>query len=164
MTLCYEKQEYRTLDSYSEMIDKLKVLELAHDALEGSDKYVVNLKITADNRIFVDIDGDNGINIDDCIELSRAIESQLDRDVEDFELNVSSAGADSPLKMPRQYRRHIGRRLALKLMDGREIEATLQEAEDDHIVVRTKGTKKAAPETLTLAFSDIKTANVVISF
>lgn len=146
------------------MIDKLKVLELAHDALEGSDKYVVNLKITADNRIFVDIDGDNGINIDDCIELSRAIESQLDRDVEDFELNVSSAGADSPLKMPRQYRRHIGRRLALKLMDGREIEATLQEAEDDHIVVRTKGTKKAAPETLTLAFSDIKTANVVISF
>ena len=146
------------------MIDKLKVLELAHDALEGSDKYVVNLKITADNRIFVDIDGDNGINIDDCIELSRAIESQLDRDVEDFELNVSSAGADSPLKMPRQYRRHIGRRLALKLMDGREIEATLQEAEDDHIVVRTKGTKKSAPETLTLAFSDIKTANVVISF
>ena len=146
------------------MIDKLKVLELAHDALEGSDKYVVNLKITSDNRIFVDIDGDNGINIDDCIELSRAIEGQLDREVEDFELNVSSAGADSPLKMPRQYKRHVGRRLEIKLKDGREMEATLQEAEDDHIVVRTKGTKKAAPETLTLPFSDIMSAHVVISF
>lgn len=146
------------------MIDKLKVLELAHDALEGSDKYVVNLKITSDNRIFVDIDGDNGINIDDCIELSRAIESQLDREVEDFELNVSSAGADSPLKMPRQYNRHVGRRLEIKLKDGREMEATLQEAEDDHIVVRTKGTKKAAPETLTLPFADIMSAHVVIAF
>ncbi len=146
------------------MIDKLKVLELAHDALEGSDKYVVNLKITSDNRIFVDIDGDNGINIDDCIELSRAIEGQLDREVEDFELNVSSAGADSPLKMPRQYKRHVGRRLEIKLKDGREMEATLQEAEDDHIVVRTKGTKKAAPETLTLPFADIMSAHVVIAF
>ncbi len=146
------------------MIDKLKVLELAHDALEGSDKYVVNLKITSDNRIFVDIDGDNGINIDDCIELSRAIEGQLDREVEDFELNVSSAGADSPLKMPRQYKRHVGRRLEIKLKDGREMEATLQEAEDDHIVVRTKGTKKTAPETLTLPFADIMSAHVVIAF
>ena len=146
------------------MIDKLKVLELAHDALEGSDKYVVNLKITSDNRIFVDIDGDNGINIDDCIELSRAIEGQLDREVEDFELNVSSAGADSPLKMPRQYKRHVGRRLEIKLKDGREMEATLQEAEDDHIVVRTKGTKKAAPETLTLPFADIMSAHVMIAF
>lgn len=146
------------------MIDKLKVLELAHDALEGTDKYVVGLKITSDNRIFVDIDGDNGINIDDCIELSRAIENNLDREVEDYELNVSSAGADSPLKLPRQYRRHVGRTLALSLSDDREVEAVLQEVEDDHIVVCTKGTKKMAPETLTIAFGDIRSASVVIQF
>ena len=146
------------------MIDKLTVLTLAHDALEGTDKYVVGLKITTDNRIFVDIDGDNGINIDDCIELSRAIESNLDREVEDYELNVSSAGADSPLKLPRQYRRHVGRTLAVKTLDDRELEGVLKEVEDDHIVLRTKGTKKAAPETITLAFSDIKSANVVIQF
>ena len=84
------------------MIDKFKVLDIVKDVLEGSDKYLVNMKITPDNRIFVDIDGDNGINIDDCIEVSRAIENNLNRDEEDFELNVSSAGADSPLKMPRQ--------------------------------------------------------------
>ena len=62
------------------MIDKFKVLDIVKDVLEGSDKYLINMKITPDNRIFVDIDGDNGINIDDCIEVSRAIESQLDRD------------------------------------------------------------------------------------
>ena len=55
------------------MIDKFKVLDIVKDVLEGSDKYLVNMKITPDNRIFVDIDGDNGINIDDCIEVSRAI-------------------------------------------------------------------------------------------
>ena len=76
------------------MIDKFKVLDIVKDVLEGSDKYLVNMKITPDNRIFVDIDGDNGINIDDCIEVSRAIENSLNRDEEDFELNVSSAGAD----------------------------------------------------------------------
>ena len=144
------------------MIDKLKVLEIVRDTLEGSDKYLVNLKITTDNRIYIDLDGDNGINIDDCIEVSRAVESQLDREVEDFELQVSSAGADSPLKMPRQYQRHIGRRLEIVMMDGREMEATLQEADDKGITVRTKGTKKAAPEVLTLPFVDIRTARVKV--
>ena len=62
------------------MIEKIKILELVNSALEGTDKFLVNLKITPDNRIFVDIDGDNGVMIDDCIELSRAIESQLDRE------------------------------------------------------------------------------------
>ena len=146
------------------MIDKLKVLEIVTDALEGTDKYVVNLKITTDNRIYVDLDGDNGITIDDCIAISRTVNEQLDRDVEDYELQVSSAGADSPLKMPRQYKRHIGRRLAITLMDGRELEATLQEADESQITVRTKGTKRAAPEVLTLPFADIKTAHVVIAF
>ena len=54
------------------MIEKIKILELVQGALEGTDKYLVNLKVTPDNRIYVDIDGDNGVNIDDCIELSRA--------------------------------------------------------------------------------------------
>ena len=52
------------------MIDKFKVLDIVKDVLEGSDKYLINMKITPDNRIFVDIDGDNGINIDDCIEVT----------------------------------------------------------------------------------------------
>ncbi|MBR6440789.1 MAG: ribosome assembly cofactor RimP, partial [Bacteroidales bacterium] len=113
------------------MIEKIKILELVNNALDGSDKFLVSLKITPDNRIFVDIDGDNGINVDDCIELSRAIESQLDRDEEDFELNVSSAGADQPLKLTRQYRKNIGRDVEVVYLDGEKVEGELTAADEE---------------------------------
>lgn len=146
------------------MIDKFKVLDIVKDVLEGSDKYLVNMKITPDNRIFVDIDGDNGINIDDCIEVSRAIENGLNRDEEDFELNVSSAGADAPLKMPRQYRRHVGRELSVEPFDGEKVEGRLTEAGDTQFTIKTKGTKKEAPQELTFAYDDVKTVRVIIQF
>ena len=146
------------------MIDKFKVLDIVKDVLEGSDKYLVNMKITPDNRIFVDIDGDNGITIDDCIELSRLIENSLDREEEDFELNVSSAGADSPLKMPRQYKRHIGRNLSVDALDGSHVEGTLAEADDDHFTIHIKGTKKETPKDYTFAYTDVATVKVVLEF
>ena len=146
------------------MIEKIKILELVNGALEGSDKFLVNLKITPDNRIFVDIDGDNGVNIDDCIELSRAIEGNLNRDEEDFELNVSSAGADQPLKLTRQYRKNVGRDLEVVTLDGEKAEGVLEDASDDGIVLRTHGTKKQPPETLRFAYKDIKSARVAIKF
>lgn len=146
------------------MIDKFKVLDIVKDVLEGSDKYLVNMKITPDNRIFVDLDGDNGITIDDCIEVSRAIENSLNRDEEDFELNVSSAGADSPLKMPRQYRRHVGRELSVEPFEGKPVEGRLTEAGDSQFTIKTKGSKKEEPQELTFAYEDVKTAKVVIRF
>jgi ribosome maturation factor RimP len=146
------------------MIDKFKVLDIVKDVLEGSDKYLVNMKITPDNRIFVDLDGDNGINIDDCIEVSRAIENSLNRDEEDFELNVSSAGADSPLKMPRQYRRHVGRELSVEPFEGAKVEGILTEAGDSQFTIKTKGSKKEPSQELTFAYEDVKTARVLIRF
>lgn len=146
------------------MIEKIKILEIVQDALAGSDKFLVNIKITPDNRIYVDIDGDNGINIDDCIELSRTIESQLDRDEEDFELNVSSAGADAPLKLLRQYKKNVGRDLAVTLYDGNKIEGRLMSAEDEEIVVKSEAGKKAPSVEHHLKYADIKTAKVVIQF
>lgn len=146
------------------MIDKFKVLDIVKDVLEGSDKYLVNMKITPDNRIFVDLDGDNGINIDDCIEVSRAIENSLNRDEEDFELNVSSAGADSPLKMPRQYRRHVGRELSVEPFEGAKVEGVLTEAGDSQFTIKTKGSKKEPSKELSFAYEDVKTARVLIRF
>lgn len=146
------------------MIDKFKVLDIVKDALEGSDKFLVSMKITPDNRIFVDIDGDNGINIDDCIELSRTIENQLDRDEEDFELNVSSAGADAPLKMPRQYRRQIGRDLVVDTFEGKSHEGTLTDCDEQQFTIKIKGTKKIAPQVLTFNYADVRSAKVVLSF
>ncbi len=146
------------------MIEKIKILELVNGALDGTDKFLVNLKITPDNRIFVDIDGDNGVTIDDCIALSRAVESQLDRDEEDFELNVGSAGADMPLKLPRQYRRHIGRELDVDTFDGEHLTAELTAADNEGVTLRTRATKRTPAEEQHLAYSDIKSAKVVIKF
>lgn len=146
------------------MIDKFKVLDIIKDTLEGTDKYLVNMKITPDSRIFVDIDGDNGINIDDCIELSRAIENKLNREEEDFELNVSSAGADSPLKMPRQYRRHIGRLLCVEPFEGETVTGTLTEAGEEQFTIVKKATKKAAQVEMTFAYTDVKTAKIELKF
>ena len=147
-----------------DMIEKIKILELVNSALEGTDKFLVNMKITPDNRIFVDIDGDNGVTIDDCIALSRAVESQLDREEEDFELNVGSAGADMPLKLNRQYRRHVGRELEVVMVDGERLEGTLQEAGEEEIVLVEPGNKKQAPQEHRLAYRDIKSARVAIKF
>ncbi len=146
------------------MIEKIKILDMVKEALEGTDKYLINLKITPDNRIFVDIDGDNGITIDDCIELSRAIEHQLDRDEEDFELNVSSAGADSPLKLPRQYRRHEGKEVSVVTMEGETFEGVLQDSDNERFTIRTRGNKKTPAEVLTFDYADVKSTRVVIRF
>jgi len=146
------------------MIEKIKILELVNGALAGTDKYLVNLKITPDNRIYVDIDGDNGVTIDDCIELSRAIESQLDRDTEDFALDVSSAGADQPLKLRRQYQKNIGRDVDVLMPDGEKMTGTLTEAGDEFFSIHIAGTKKQAPRDEHLRYTDVKSVRVVIKF
>ena len=146
------------------MIDKFRILDIVKDALDGTEKYLINMRITPDNRIFVDIDGDNGITIDDCIELSRTIENSLDREEEDFELNVSSAGADAPLKMPRQYRRHIGRVLNVEALDGTQVEGILADANEEQFTIHIKGTKKEAPKDYTFAYTDVATVKVVLTF
>ena len=146
------------------MIEKIKILEIVNQALEGSDKFLVSLKITPDNRIYVDIDGDSGVTIDDCIELSRAIEGQLNRDEEDFALDVSSAGADQPLKLTRQYRKNLGRDVEVVMLDGEKIEGELTEADEEAFVVRTAGSKKQAPQEHRLSYRDVKSTRVAIKF
>lgn len=146
------------------MIDKMHVLNVIDEALAGSDKFLVDLKISTDNRINVAIDGDNGITIDDCVELSRTIENSLDRDEEDFELNVASAGLDSPLKLKRQYRKNIGQELAVTTFDGESVTGRLTDADDERIVLKPAGKKKAPAEPVTLVYGDIKTAKIVINF
>ncbi len=146
------------------MIDKLHVLSIIDSTLSGSDKFLVDLKISTDNRINVAIDGDNGITLDDCIELSRAIENSLDRDVEDFELNVASAGLDSPLKLKRQYKKNIGQDLSVTTFDSETFEGRLIDADDERIIRKLPGRKNMHAEPVKLAYPDIKTAKIIIHF
>ena len=150
------------------MIDKVEILDLIREVLDGTDKFLVDLHVSKDNRINVSIDGDNGINIDDCIELSRHIEGNLDREKEDFELNVASAGLDSPLKLLRQYKKNVGRSLKVETMDGEVKEGVLMEATDEKIVLKLELTKKQKKEGVSDVFEcqyeQIKIAKIVIKF
>lgn len=147
------------------MIDKLHVLDVVNTALAGSDKFLVDLKITTNSRIFVDIDGDNGVTIDDCVNLSRAIEGSLDREKEDFELNVSSAGLDSPLKLARQYKKNIGQTLAVVPMDGEYVEGELLSADDESFTIQPPhGKKKPALDPVTFSYKEVKKVTIVIKF
>ncbi|MBR5832687.1 MAG: ribosome assembly cofactor RimP [Bacteroidales bacterium] len=150
------------------MIDKVEILNLVREVLDGTDKFLVDLHISRDNRINISIDGDNGITIDDCIELSRHVEGHLNRDVEDFELNVASAGLDCPLKMVRQYKKNVGRSLKVETADGNTRQGELLEATDEKIVLKLDLTKKQKKEGVSDVFEclykDIKTAKIVIKF
>jgi ribosome maturation factor RimP len=150
------------------MLDKIEILNLVREALEGTDKFLVDLHVSKDNRINISIDGDKGITIDDCIELSRFVESHLNRDENDFELNVTSAGLDSPLKLLRQYKKNVGRTLKVETMEDETVEGVLTEATDDKIVLQRNLTKKQKKEGVSdlyeCTYDKIKTAKIMIKF
>ena len=117
------------------MIDVTRVREIAETQMEGTDLFVVEVRVSPANEIVVTVDSDTQVGIDRCVELSRSIEGALDREQEDFELTVMSAGIGQPLKMLRQYRKLIDRPVEVILKDGGKIVGNLTDASDDSIVV-----------------------------
>lgn len=150
------------------MITEKQILTLAEQHLEGTDLFVVDIVLRSGNRIAVFIDGDHRVTIDACIRLSRFIESQFDRETEDFDLTVSSTGADRPLKLPRQYRKNIGCLLEITPLDGDKITGTVLNADDQSVEIEKQPEKKSKKEIektiLTFKYSDIKSAKEVITF
>ncbi len=153
------------------MITKEQIETYVAEKFEGTDKFLVELNIKAGNKIEVFIDADNGLTIDDCKMLSRHVEGSLDREVEDFELHVSSAGLDKPIKLLRQYKKNIGRKLTVNLLEGAPVTGKLLEVNENGIILekelKKKKKKKGEPEIdpmLELKFDEIKEALVVISF
>lgn len=150
--------------------DKVEALVAAALA-ERTDLFLIDLTVGTDNKIILTIDGDNGVTLQDCIDMSRAVEHNLDREEEDFALEVASAGAASPLKQPRQFKKNIGRTLLIKTAEG-EIEAPLVDATDEVAVLEwtAREPKKIGKgkETVTkraeIPYGDIKQAVVVIKF
>jgi len=134
--------------------------------LKGTDKFLVEVLVKPGNRIYIFIDGDHGVTIDDCVKVSRFLESGFDREQEDFELNVSSAGADHPITMPRQYTKNIGRQLHIKQKEGNELKGKLLAADDKGITLELKGDKKAKSPAVIVSIEheNIQEAKVIISF
>jgi ribosome maturation factor RimP len=146
------------------MISEQLIKDLTTTHLEGTDRFAVSIAVRSDNRIRIFIDSDTHVLIEHCIELSKFIESQLDRDIEDFELNVSSSGLDQPYKLSRQYIKNIGREVAVLLKDNNKISGTLIAADNDSFSLKevTKA-KKIITETIhTFLYSDIKETKEII--
>ena len=154
------------------MAFKEKVKEVLSVALaEYPELFLIDMTITDSYKIIVTLDGDNGVQLQDCIDISRMVENNLDREEQDFALEVASAGVSSPLKMVRQYKKNIGRTLKIKTEAG-TIEALLVEASEENITVEwsSREPKKIGKgkETVLhnekIAYSDIKEAVVTITF
>lgn len=126
------------------MIDKNDITTLATEFLTDSPNYLVDVSIAPGNSIVVEIDNVNGVDIDDCIALSRHIESGLDREAEDFELTVTSAGLTSPLKTKRQYKKYEGKEMEILTKKGEKINALLQSSDDEGFTVQIS--KMVKPE------------------
>lgn len=126
------------------MIVKGQITEIINEKINGTHLFLVDLKVLPGNRIEVFIDGDNGLGINDCVDLSRHIEKSLNRDIEDFSLEVSSPGATQPLKLSRQYIKHVGRDLELKLNDGTSITGTLTEIGNAELIITTTSRENKA--------------------
>ncbi|ESU28927.1 hypothetical protein FLJC2902T_09590 [Flavobacterium limnosediminis JC2902] len=157
---------------YTNMTFKEKVNNVLSEALEQRPSlFLIDLTITEAFKIIVTLDGDNGVVLQDCIDVSRAIEDNLDREEQDFSLEVASAGATSPLKLVRQFKKNIGRKLKVTTATEK-IEANITEANDEFIVLEWsarepkqvgKG-KETVQKRAEIKYEDIKEAIVIITF
>ena len=120
------------------MIDSSLIKSLALKYLEDKECYLVDVAVSSDNRIVVEIDSDTSVSIDFCIAMSRHIESELNRDVEDFELEVGSSGLTEPFKLVRQYTKNIGNEVEVLTCDGRKLKGVLLDANEENFLLETE--------------------------
>lgn len=154
------------------MINKQTIISLIESHFEGSDKFIVDVKILAGNKIEVYIDAPKHIVIADCVELSRFIEGHLDREKEDFELQVSSPGATESFKVLDQYIKYKETKVKVVTKDGKKHEGVLKEANDDTFVIEeTRREKKIVGkgnqtviENITIAYNNVKETKSVLPF
>ncbi|AXT18897.1 ribosome assembly cofactor RimP [Flavobacteriaceae bacterium AU392] len=149
------------------------VKSLLDTCLESrQDLFLIDFDVLADNTIKVVIDGDKGVLVEDCMLVSRAIEHNLDREDQDFSLEVTSAGAASPLINSRQYKKNIGRTLSVKAIDNQEFEAVLALVDDEGVTLKWKARepkpigkgKITVQKEQKVLYNDIVEAKVKIKF
>ena len=154
------------------MIEKNTVCQIVEEWLDGKEYFLVEVNVSPDNKILVEIDHKEGVWIEDCVELSRYIESKMDREKEDFELEVGSAGIGQPFKVLQQYINYVGEEVEILTKDGRKLTGVLKEADEQHFTVtiqkkvKEEGMKrpKMVDEDLTFGYDEIKYTKYLISF
>lgn len=154
------------------MIDKKELQAFIEEQLKDTEYFLTDLKVSPTNEITVEIDSLTPGDIEECVSLTRAIEEAFDRDVEDYELEVGTAGLTSPLKVKRQYEKYLGQDLEVLTTDGRKLHGMLRKVADEGIIlsiqqkVKKGGVKKPVIESvdIDLPFSQIKKAVYDLKF
>ena len=154
------------------VINEERVRTILEEKANEYNHFLVSVKVGAGNRIQVEMDNEEGFGIDDCKLMSRHLESSLDRDVEDFSLELSTPGVGNPLLVPGQYRKNVGRTVEVITLEGEKIKGKLIAAEENVIQVMTKEKvkiegrkKKEVVETNhTFELDQVKETKVVIEF
>ncbi|MFN4233785.1 MAG: ribosome assembly cofactor RimP [Bacteroidia bacterium] len=154
------------------MINKATIEEIVKQKIKGTDIYIVDINISPSNTITIEIDKPEGILITDCLSISRAVEENLDREKEDFELMVSSPGIDQPFKILKQYQKYIGKKVVTKTNDGKKITGILDAANEDEIKIVDevkekipgKNKKINVKKEFIIPFGNIKETKLVLKF
>ncbi|MDR6515954.1 ribosome assembly cofactor RimP [Chryseobacterium camelliae] len=150
-----------------------RIEELLNEFLENrKDLFLIDLKISAGDDITVILDGDNGVSLQDCLDASRAIEFNMDREEHDFSLQVMSAGLSEPLATPRQFQKNIGREIEVILNDSSKVEGELARVDDEKItlILRYRKPKEIGKgkvdveEEQEIPYTEIKKSLVIIKF
>ena len=154
------------------MIDKQKLTGTINEAIKDTPLFLVDVTVTPDNNITVEVDSMESVDIDECVKLTRDIEAVFDRDVEDYQLEVGSAGLTSPFKVKEQYVKNIGNQVEVLTRDGRKFKGTLTAVGDDDFTVavtkkvKEEGKKRPVEveEPVVTKVADTKTVKYLIDF
>lgn len=154
------------------MIDRQQVIDLTNEWLADKEYFLVDVIISKDDKITVEIDHAEGVWIEDCAELSRHIENGLSRETEDYELEVGSAGLGQPFKVTQQYKNHIGMEVEVLTKEGKKLKGILKNASDEEftLTVTKKEKKEGAKrpqlveEDLVFPYDDVKYTKYIINF
>lgn len=154
------------------MIEKNVVTRIVEEWLDGKDYFLVDVSVSPDDKIVVEIDHADGVWIDDCVDLSRYIESRLNREDEDYELEVGSAGIGQPFKVLKQYQIYIGKEVEVMDKAGKKWKGVLADANEENftiammVKVKPEGAKrpKLTEQRMTFTYDEIKYTKYLISF
>ena len=154
------------------MLDATEIRNFIEKQLEGTDYFLVDVKVKPDNLIEVEIDSDSPVSIEECERLTRAIETAFDRDKEDYTLEVGSAGITSPFKVKRQYQKYLGREVEVIKKDGKKLTGILKSVNEENFTVASKE-KVKKPESKrpvieevdhTLGYDEVKQTKYILKF
>ena len=150
------------------MISKKIVTQLIEERIEGTDIFIVDVDISAGNKISITLDADEGLSIEKCMSVSRNVEHNLDREEEDFSLEVASFGLSNPLQMPRQFQKYIGKKVVVVTNEMKKLEGTLLTFDDNGLDIELELTKKQikakVEPKINISFDEVKETKAAISF